>query len=112
ALAVAALGELPHGFVSERAAAADDSDRAALVDVAGRDADAAAAVRIFPDAGRDEAGTVRPDEPCPAAAHCGFDFYHVVDRDALRNRNDEREPGIDALQNRISGERWWNENHG
>ena len=62
ALAVAALGELPDGFVGERAGAGDDADVAALVDVARRDADAAAAVAVLAAAGSDEPGTVRPDE--------------------------------------------------
>src|SRR5205807_6903375 len=43
--------KLPDGFIGQRAAAADDSDRASLVDVPGHDADLALA-------GRDDAGTV------------------------------------------------------
>ena len=39
--------------------AADDADRAGLVDVAGHDADLALA-------GRDDAGAVRPDQPARA----------------------------------------------
>ena len=62
-LADAARGELPDRFVGQRAAARDDADVALLVNVAGRDADAAAAVRILAFAGRDDAGTIRPDEP-------------------------------------------------
>ena len=68
-LADAAAGELPDRFVSQRAAARDDADVAFLVNVTGRDADAAAAVRILARAGRDDAGTIRADEPrlaCPA----------------------------------------------
>ena len=40
-LAQAEAGQLPDGLVGERAAAADDADRARLVDVAGHDADLA-----------------------------------------------------------------------
>ena len=46
-LADAAAGELPDRFVGQRAAARDDADVALFVNVAGRDADAAAAVRIL-----------------------------------------------------------------
>src|SRR5204863_2759056 len=43
-LADTAASELPHGFVGKRAAAGDDAHVTALVNVTGRDADAAAAV--------------------------------------------------------------------
>ena len=43
-LADAAAGQLPDGFVGQRAAAGDHADVALLVNVAGGDADAAAAV--------------------------------------------------------------------
>jgi hypothetical protein len=46
-LADAAAGQLPDGLVSQRAAARNDADVAFFVNVAGRDADAAAAVRIL-----------------------------------------------------------------
>ena len=62
-LADAARGQLPHGFVGQRAAARDDADVALLVNVTGRDADAAAAVGILAFAGRDDARTIRADEP-------------------------------------------------
>ena len=61
-LADAAAGELPDRLVGERAAARDDADVALLVNVAGRDADAAAAGGILPVAGRDDAGAVGADE--------------------------------------------------
>ena len=41
-------GQLPDRFVSQRAAAGDDADVSFFVDVAGRDADAAAAVESLP----------------------------------------------------------------
>ena len=59
----AAAGQLPDRFVGQRAAAGDDADVALFVNVTGRDADAAAAVRILALAGRDDAGTIRADEP-------------------------------------------------
>ncbi len=46
-LADAAAGELPDGFVGQRAAARHHADMALLVNVAGRNADAAAALRIL-----------------------------------------------------------------
>ena len=46
-LADAARSQLPDRFVSQRAAARDDADVALLVNVTGRNADAAAAVRIL-----------------------------------------------------------------
>ena len=42
-LADTELGELAHGFVGKRAAAADDADVAGLVNLAGHDADLALA---------------------------------------------------------------------
>jgi hypothetical protein len=74
-----ARGELPDRFVSQRAAAGDDADVAFLVDVTGRDADAAAAVGILALAGRDDAGAVRADEPRLFAFHGALHLEHVVD---------------------------------
>ena len=54
-LADAKTGELIHGFVSKRAAAADNADVALLVDAAGHDAD-------FAFAGRNDAGAIGADE--------------------------------------------------
>ena len=47
ALARAATGQLPDRFVSERAAAGDNANVAFFVNVTGRNADAATAVRIL-----------------------------------------------------------------
>ncbi len=55
-LADAALRELVHGLIGERAGAGDDADRAFLVNAAGHDAD-------LGFAGRDDAGAVGSDEP-------------------------------------------------
>src|SRR5262249_19337061 len=82
-LADAATGELPDCFISKCATARDYADIAALVDVAGSDADAAATVRILARAGCHDTGTIRPDEPCLAAQHGAFDLYHVVHRNAF-----------------------------
>ena len=47
ALADATAGQLPDRFVSERAAAGDNADVALFVNVTGRNADAAAALRVL-----------------------------------------------------------------
>ena len=103
-LAEAVAGELPHRLVGEGAAAADDSDVARLVDVAGGDADAAAAMGIVAGAGGDNAGTVRSDEPGGRPGKRGLDLDHVAHRDTLGDRHDQLEPGIDRLKDGVSGE--------
>ena len=55
-LAEAGLRQRPDDFVGERAGARDEADPAALVDVAGHDADLGLA-------GGDQAGAVRADQP-------------------------------------------------
>src|SRR5581483_8614872 len=55
-LAEAQIRKLPDRLVRQRAAAADDADRAGLVDVAGHDADLTLA-------GGDDTGAIRPNEP-------------------------------------------------
>src|SRR5579862_4993551 len=105
ALAVAAARERPHGLVSQGAGARDDADAAALVDVAGGDADAAAAVRFLALAGRHEAGAIRADEPGLAALHGRFYFHHVLDRDAFGDRDYEVQPGVDSFEDGV-GREW------
>ena len=80
------------------------------MNVAGRDADAAAAVRFLAGAGRDEAGAVRADEPGLRALHRVLHAHHVIDRDALGDGDDEVEPGIHAFQDGVGGERRRDEN--
>jgi hypothetical protein len=101
-LANAARGELPNGFVGERAAAGDNADISFLMNVAGRDADAAPALRILAFPGRDDAGTVRADEPRGFTFHRAFDLYHVVNRNSFRDGDDEFETGIHALENSVA----------
>ncbi len=81
-LADAARSELPDRLVGQRAAARDDADVSFFVNVAGRDADAAAAVRILALAGRDDAGTVRPDEPRLGVA-CSARFTRIMSRTGM-----------------------------
>ena len=83
--------------------AGDDANVASFVNVAGRDADAATAMGIRPVAGSDNARTIWPDEAGLGAAHRVFDFHHVVDRDAFGDADDQIQPGVDPLENRIRG---------
>src|ERR1035437_194899 len=110
-LADAARSQLPDRFVSQRAAARDNSDVAFLVNVAGRDADAATAVRILAVAGRDNAGTVRSDEPrLGVALQRALHFDQSAHGNAFRDGDNEFESGVRAFENRIGGEGRRNEN--
>ena len=110
ALAVAAGGQLPDGFIGQRAGAGDHADVALLVNVAGRDADAAAAVGVLPVARSDDARAVWPDEAGLGAAHGLLHFHHVVDRDAFGDADDQIQTGIDAFEDRVGGKWRRNEN--
>src|SRR2546427_5107367 len=83
ALADPPAGELPDRLVSERAAAGDHTDRAFLVNVARRNADAAAAVRVPAFARCHNAGTIRANEPCLAPLHGALHLDHVIHRNAF-----------------------------
>src|SRR5213593_454185 len=110
ALADTPAGELPDRLVSERAAAGNHTHRPFLVNVAGRNADAAAPVRVLAFARGDNAGTIRANEPCLAALHGAFHLDHVVHWNPFGDADDEIEPGIDGFKNRVTGERRGNEN--
>ena len=112
ALARAAGGELPDGFISQRAAARNDADVAFFVDVTGRDADAAATVGILAFAGRDDAGTIRADKPRRAALQCALHANHVAHGNAFGDGNHQFQPGIRAFENRVGGEGGRNKNGG
>src|SRR5438309_1019052 len=75
--------QLTDDLVGQRAAARDDADVAALVDVTGHDADLGLA-------GRDEAGTVRADEPARRSAHEVLRAHHVADGNPLGDADDQR----------------------
>ena len=102
---MAAAGELPHGFVGERAGAGDDADLAGVVDVAGHDAD-------FALAGGDDAGAVRADEARGAFLERGLDLHHVEDGDAFGDADDEFDPGVHGFEDGIGGAGGRDENHG
>ena len=59
-LADACAGELPNRFVGKRAASGDDTDIAFLVNVPGRNADAAAAGGLIPSPGVTMPGQLGP----------------------------------------------------
>ena len=100
-------GELEDGFVGERAGAGDDADVAFFVNVAGGDADAAAAEGVFAGAGGDDAGAIGADEAGLGAGHGAFHADHVFDRNALGDGDGEVEAGVDAFKDGVGGERRW-----
>src|ERR1700674_3307583 len=91
-------GGLEHRLVGERARARHDADLAALVDVAGHDADLAFARRDHPRA-------VGADEPRLRAYERALDLHHVEHRDALGDADDQRHLGGDGLENGVGGPR-------
>ena len=103
-LAEADGGGLVHGFVGQRAGAGDDADHARLVDVAGHDAH-------FAFAGGDDAGAVRADEADARAADGGFDFEHILHRDAFGDAGDDFDARIDRFEDGVGGEGGWHEDH-
>ncbi len=77
-------------FVSQSPTARNDANVSLLVNVTGRNADAAAAMRIFPFARRDEGR----DNSARSAAFCialqrTFHAHHVTHRNAFRDGDDE-----------------------
>src|SRR5690606_31088034 len=55
---------------------------------------------------------VRPDEARAALRDEGIHPRHVEDRDALRDRDDELDPGVRGLEDRVGRERGWNVDDG
>ena len=106
ALAEATSGQLPDGFVGERAAPRDDADVAFFVDVAWSDADAAAAVRFVACAWGNDAWAVGADQAGGSALHGVFDADHVIDGDAFGDGDGEIEAGVDAFEDGVGGEGW------
>src|SRR5581483_7675680 len=100
--------ELPDGFVGERSAARDHAHVAALVDVARRDADAAAAVRILARPRRDDTRAIRPDQPRPLAFHRASYLDHVLNPNAYRDATDQVKVFIHRFEDHVGGEVWGN----
>ena len=91
-----ALRGLEHRLVGQRARARHNADRALLEDVARHDADLAF-VR------RHHARAVRPDQARASSLQRALDLDHVEHRDALGDADDQRDLGIDRLQDRVGG---------
>jgi len=89
-----------HGFVRQRAGAADDADLAGLVNVARHDADLALARR-------DHAGAVRPDQHTVriVRAQRRLDLDHVDHRNAFGDADDHFHASVGGFQNRVGSER-------
>ena len=104
-LAQAEVGQLPDGLVGQGAAAADDADRAGLVDVAGHDADLALA-------GRDDAGAVGADQPAGPILEELHRPRHVEHRNALGDGDDDGDAGVGRFHDGVGGGRRRHEDHG
>ncbi|KAJ8554601.1 hypothetical protein ON010_g9882 [Phytophthora cinnamomi] len=90
---------LGHGLVGQGARAGHDADLALLVDVAGHDAHLALT-------GLDDAGAVGADEArLVLVAQVPLDLDHVLLRDALGDGHDQRDLGLDGLNDRRGAER-------
>lgn len=106
ALAQAHVGDLPHGFISERAGTGDDADSAGLEDVGRHDADLAAG------GGVDDAGAVRADEGYVLVFQEYLHFLHVLHRDAFRDADDEFDARVRGFHDGVGREGRRDEDHG
>ena len=103
-LSDAALRQLMHRFVGQRAGARDDADRSFFVNRGGHDADLAFA-------GRDDAGTIGTDEARAAVLQEFPGFDHVERGNAFGDADDEVDLGVSGFHDGIGGERRRNENN-
>ena len=103
-LAKAHVRGLLDRLIGQRARTRHHADAAALVDVAGHDADLAGA-------GGDDAGAVRPDQAGFRVDEGALDLHHVQNRNALGDADDQRDFGVNRLKDRIRGEGWGNVDH-
>lgn len=106
ALAQAHVGDLPDGFIGERAGTGDDADSAGLEDVGRHDADFAVG------GGVDDAGAVRADEGHVLVLQEGFHLLHVLHRDAFRDVDDELHACVCGFHDGVRGERRRHKDHG
>ena len=96
--------ELIDSFVSQSPAAADHPDVAFFMYAARHDADLALA-------GRDDARTVRSDEPSLGEVDGVCRAHHVNHRNAFGDADDERELGVGGFEDGVGGIRRRNKNH-
>ena len=67
---------------------------------------------ILHSLGRDDAGAVGADEPRLRTRQRALHRHHVEHRDALGDAHDERQPGVDRLEDRVGGEGRRHVDHG
>src|SRR5882672_6976613 len=103
-LADAEACELIHGFVRERAAAADNANVARLVNASGHDAD-------FAFAWGNYARAVGADEASFVPINRQRNTNHVENGNAFGDANNQRQCCVGSFENRVGGIRWRNENH-
>ena len=87
-------GCLRHRLIGQRAGPRDDADIARLMDVAGHDPD-------LTFIGRDDAGAVGANQPCPRATKGALHLVHIEHRDALGDADHQGQFGVDSLQDRV-----------
>ncbi len=104
-LADAALRELVHRLIGQRAGAGHNAHRTLFMNTAGHDAD-------FCFAGRNNAGAVRTDEPRLRGLELGPHLHHVQRRNAFGDADDERNARVLRFKNGIGGKRRRHKNHG
>src|SRR5579864_2362757 len=104
-LANAALRQLEHGFVRQRARARHNADVSFFMNMSGHNAD-------LGFAGRNDSRTIRPNQ-----SRLAFDLQvfirpnHIQNRNAFRDANDQRHFGIDGFQQRVGRELRRNKNN-
>ena len=104
-VAEAGLLELVADLVGQRARLGDDADRALGEELGGDDPDVGLA-------GREHAGAVRADQPdARPRLRLPVGRQHVVDRDALGDRDHRLDAGVDRLVDRGGGEAGRHEDH-
>src|SRR5262245_15030971 len=103
----AQLLHLRRRLIAQRARAADDADRAALIDMAGHDAKH----RLTR---ADDAGAVRADQAhavlALVALHEAFHPDHVLGRNAVCDSDADLDAGVRRFHDRVSGKGRWYEN--
>ncbi len=102
-LAQAAGRQLGHRLVGQGAAAGHHADVPFAVQLAGDDADAAAAVRIGAIARGGDAGAIRPEQFRGRILEDAFDLHHVAHRDAFGDADDQLDARRGGFENGVGG---------
>ena len=93
-----------HRLIGERAGAGHNPDRAALVNMAGHNAD-------FTGIRRDHPGAVWPDQDRAAVFQRPFDLHHIQHRNAFGDGHNQLHFGINGLKDTIGGKGWRHIDH-